>query len=665
MSLATPTLLRLSQYEADTINQNGDYTIDLAQNVTLYPGDQVTPYQCLIDTARPDNETIEIPNDISLSISYLYYEQNVDYVDKTTVNGNPGTTGQANSADNELYIMYHSDPSGSAVNRLIGTQAIHLPAGSYTPAGISQYITDEFSNTQASINATSLSTGNKLLIATDTGSGGGAITKFDEFSWGVDPYPFSGVPNMSGSEDSWGRRGTGQFDNKPYYLASGLEGTGGYSKSEFFGGTWVSMAPGKDRLDAEDAPDHDYHITSTGTNGVGSGCVIRIKPYVESDRSGGWVGPNFVDRQGPRFVVTIVNGGQGYQRGDEVYFDYDQFGALDYIDQLIYRLGSPDYPVTATNGQLKLIVNSIAEGTSYYEFMKLGDNPDAPTDSYRYTNGEVYWIGATEFDLEYNQNGNGIFSFNFLHTPFYKVIQNQPLQPAVLIKRAAQSNSVINVDCGVAITSLSPLSFWRDTLNFDVDSIIVKDITGKPIDGSVRSTINTIDNARTTGYLGLNGFLINQGGADSQIRKLPDPGQGNNNPIATTLTNSINAGEFKANSGAGYFLIEIEGGYKQEMVMGTDRKIQCSAVVTRQYNSFSMITAYTESALPYVHSGSPITFKRLRVRILEPNNDPPIVSPDLGSNNNVFLRVDRSQAYLEAKLSEQDRLQLTNKNKKQ
>lgn len=650
MSVVTPLLIRLSQYESNNVIINGDWDNNISKPVTVFDGDRITPYQFLIDTQRPDNQTIEIAEDTVLTISYLYYEQNSSIADKQAVNG-------ALTKDNEIYIMYHSDPNGKELNYYIGTQTLVLPAGSYTPQGIAQFISDGFSNTKSSINAPSLATGNNLLIATDTGTGGGAVTAFEDFSWGVSPYPFAGVPNLIGSPESWGQKNSKGQD---YYLSRG-DGTDNYGKTNVWGGYWASMSGTDSQMD-RGAGDSLSDIVSTGTNGIGSGCTIRVRAAGEPDAAD-WVGPNVVDYQRKqRFNCTIVDGGTGYLRGDEVYFDYSQFGVVDFNDDVVFRLGGRDYPVTATDGRLVLVVAAITTGTSYFEFLKLGESPGNPLTSYRYNGDDPYWIGATEFDLEFDQDGNGLFAFNFLHTPFYKVIPNQPLQPAVLIDREANSNSVVNVDCGILLTGLGPASFWEGVLNFDLDAILLKDSDGEPITSSSTGTVTSIDNSRTTGYLGLNGFLLNTQGVGAQIRKLPPPGAGDLNPIATTLTNAINGREFQADSGAGYYIIEIEGAYKSEMIMAR-RKIQCSAVVTRQYNSYSMITGYEESSIPYIHSGQPLTFSNLRCRILEPNSDPPTVASALGPNNNVFLRIDRGEGYLQSQLSQQQQLQLEQQQK--
>lgn len=652
MSVITPTVIRLSQYEADTVNQNGDYVVTLAQPVTINAGDRIVPYQCLIDTQRPDDETIVIPQDISVSIAYMYYEQNTNFTDKTTVNATA-------AADNEIYIMYHSDPSGKAVNRVLRQQEINVPAGSYTPNGLAEYLTDTFSNTTSGVNLTSLSTGNNLLIATDTGSGGGAVTSLAEFSWGDTPEDYGTCPNVDGDATAWG---ASNREGGLYYLSTGEAQYDGYPSEDYDGGAWVSMKAGAGDI-INDDHDSDFHIVSTGTNGTGSGLTIRILPQSIDDELGGWFGPNIASSNvRGKLFVDIVDGGTGYNRGDEVYFDHTLFGAVNDYASTFYRLGSSSYPVTGT-ARLKLIVESIATGTSYYEFMKLGGDPKAPANSYRYADGTAYWIGATEFDLEFNQDSNGLFSFNFLHTPFYKVIKDQPLQPAVLIKRQTTPirNSIINVDCGILITNLSPKSFWQDILNFDIDSIILRDASGTPVNGNtnLRTIINSIDNCRTTGYLGLNGFLNDTDATN--VRKILNPPQ-DDLPVASTLTNPINSSEFKTNSGSGYFLVEIDGAYKQELITGDNRKLQCSAIVSRQYNSNEMVTAYEESAIPYVHQGNSLTFSQLHIRILEPDTSPPNVADDLGENNSIFIRIDRGENSIPV-TQEQQMAMLKNKKK--
>lgn len=643
--IATPNMYRLSQQEALSVLVNGDYITNPSRNDMVYDGDTLVIDQGFINTDLPNGDSVTIDTDVSVGLNFIYYEQNTDFTDKTQVNGTA-------AADNENYAMYHSDPSGSALNMVIGSKFINLKAGVYSPTEMAQNLTKEFSNTSLSINSPVLSTGNSFLIATDTGTTGGAITKFEDYSWGSEPYPFGSIPNLEGSAESWGQNGTGDFSGTKYYLADGTEGAGGYPTQQFLGACWASMSPGRSKVDI-DSDDNRFNITQSSTTGSGTGCIIKLKPSTLPG-SCDWFGPNIISKtRDKRFNVTIVDGGQGYQRGDVLYFDYSQFGAVDNFKGEVLRLGSSDYPVTATDGKLKLIVQSITDGDAYFEFMKVGQDPDSPADSYRYNSGTAYWEGATEVDIEFDENSDGLFSIDFAHTPFYKVVANQPKQPAVLIKRD-ETNSVIGVDCGVALVDMTPRSFWQGILNFDVDNIILKDTNGEPLTTETRAGISTstFETARTSGYLGLNGFLLNNSGKDSQIRKLPTPGAGDQDPIATTLTNNIKARTYVPNNGPSYYMVSLTGGpfgnAESRLVMANDGTLPFSAVASKQYNSFGTITFYEDSATPYVYHGEPVPLGEIRVQIWQPNIIPyerPVIAKNLGPANTMFLRIDRGQEY--------------------
>jgi hypothetical protein len=613
---------RAAQQDAQTVIQNGDYIFDLAKPMIMDYGDTFTIKQMFVDTQKLNEETIVLEQDTEATLVFIYFEANTSFTDKTNTQGTA-------TADNALYIMCHHDPgTGGGIVRspVIGRQSVTLPAGSYTPDRLAQYLTDNFSETARMVNSNKLDPGNAFLYPTDRGTSGGGAKTLNNIDWGSDPYPYGSIAALSGPVNSWGPQ---RDDGQPFYLGDGT-GEDGYPNDAYAGG-WVSMGPGvEDGRTLADMGGSDYYITSTGTNGAGSGLVISVSDL--GSYYFGWFGPNFRDGEAPddglKIYYGIVSEGTGYNRGDEVYFSSDQFAWLRYSG------GSPSLTRCPAGGTLTLTVQSISDdGNSFNEFIKVGESISNPTNAYKYGDDDPYLVGASEVDLEYSDNNNGAYSWNYLHTPYYvKGGDAEPLQPAVKLQYDTTSGqwNTLDVDSGICLIDVLPKSLWSDVMNFDLNQLLLRDSNGQPITHVTNGIISSLTGYYTYGYLGLNGFL-NQD-TTTAARKIISQSQ----TIATTLTQPIEAGEFNVDTGSGYYIIEVEGFHKQEMVLG-ESVIQASAILSKQYNQQDVITGYVESSTPYIHYGSPQPISSFRVRIINP--DTGMVDTTLGEDNTLFMQL--------------------------
>ena len=61
--------------EKDSINStnNGDYTINLKENILLEEGDQLYIKKTFIDTVTIDSELIYLPEDVNIEMDYVVY----------------------------------------------------------------------------------------------------------------------------------------------------------------------------------------------------------------------------------------------------------------------------------------------------------------------------------------------------------------------------------------------------------------------------------------------------------------------------------------------------------------------------------------------------------------------------------------------------------------
>lgn len=624
------TMIMLNQSKAETVLQNGDYECLLTKPILVLNGDTLNLQQIFIDSLSPNSDSFAVAENTEINMSFIYYEINATDSWATYKQNTAGAAG----VDYELYVGYIHDTTSGGIHNCIGNVTFTLPAGSYTAARLAQYITEQCSKTVDLTGAGSLSTGNDFLVATDRFSTGAGIASLNNIDYTNQPN-YAAIPEYGGDENAWGpvsENGT------PYWLENG---TGNhYSPDQDghtpLGGNWVALAPGVDTTQQlYQMDDSNFTISPSSTSGGGSGLQIKVISFIgdrgEDSYPNGWLGPTNSSGDGT-IIYQIVNAGEGYARGDTVTFTSDQFGYVTSFNQF----GTTQYYADrcSAGATLILTVESILDSNSYLEFVKLAENPTAPTNAYRYNDSTPSWIGATEVDLEFDNVGNGNFSWNFLHTPYYNIVQDQPLQPAVKLLLANAKWYTLTVDSGVAFTDLQPASFWRDTLGFNLNNILVKDSTGNRIThDKAAQRVDSIESGvqRTEGYLGLNGFLTQTPSQGSTIaRLLPTADQ----TIASTLTNAINANEFKTVIGSGYYIIQLVG-IDNQMITSTKEVTLAMAVVSKQYENNSLVTGFGESSFTYTHVGQPITIGYIHVKIIDPDTG---AVATIGANNSIFLR---------------------------
>lgn len=614
----------LKQSEATCVYQNGYFDGQLAKSVILNEGDTVIYDIATLDTQKLDAQTVVFDEDTDFTASFVYFENNTDFTDKTAIDG-PG------GVDNELYVLYHKDTVTSEVNPVIGTATLTFPAGSYTPARLSEYISNQWSAARRLVSSTSKDPGNNLLIPSDFGTGGGSAKSMNNIDWGTSPYPYAAIVALSGPVTSWGPNAD---DGTAFYLGDGSE----EGPNEVRGGGWVSLAAGVSTpVGITSLSDSDYHISSSGTNGSGSGLSIKIQPVGGNDI--GWYGPNWdigdVPSAGNQIYYSIVDGGQGYQRGDEVYFSSESF-AYVFSDSA----GSATFQRCPSGGTLTLVIESISDGSAYNFFVKVGDDPQNPSNSYRYNN--PYLIGASEVAFGFNDDDNEAFSIDYLHTPYYISENNQPLEPAVklLFNDASQLWNTLDVDSGICLVSVGPSSVWADTMSFDLDELLLKDANGEAITTRTTAAISSLEGYYTRGYSGSNSFL-NTNATGPAARKI----QSQSSITSTTLTVPIVANQYKTNVGSSYFDVTI-GGFGGNETITSKRVMVGSAPVFKQYVSADTVSAGPNFGKAYVHQGEPLLVSKWSVMVKDPDTDD--IAQDLGPNNTLVVYIVPGQPTVKA-----------------
>ena len=115
---------------------------------------------------------------------------------------------------------------------------------------------------------------------------------------------------------------------------------------------------------------------------------------------------------------------------------------------------------------------------------------------------QAEWFGASQVSLSYNSDQNGIFQFDYLHTPFYN--GGDESVGMFKIDQAGHPNlgEFIGVTRagGIIFRDLQPRSFWEGQLGFDVDSMTVTNTdykinfpTGKTFNDMVTNAVFSLD----------------------------------------------------------------------------------------------------------------------------------------------------------------------------
>ena len=109
----------------------------------------------------------------------------------------------------------------------------------------------------------------------------------------------------------------------------------------------------------------------------------------------------------------------------------------------------------------------------------------------------------------------------------------------------------------------------------------------------------------------------------------------------TDLTTEIEASESKLQTeilNYGYYLIEIQAGFQNEIVGGDSITQNISGIVNRYY-SMGTYTSSEGSTFQYIHRGNPQYLQDIKIRILDNNKN---LAVGIGDDNTIFLQLIRA-----------------------
>ena len=318
---------------------------------------------------------------------------------------------------------------------------------------------------------------------------------------------------------------------------------------------------------------------------------------------------------------------------------YSPQGIAEFISTNFSLVDPPD----GTPAPLRNISNKFLQGTdgtgTNIRFYPFNLTTGVIDDGNWFYPEQAEWFGASQVALSYNSDQNGIFQFDYLHTPYYNGSGDESVGLYEIDEEHPHSaGEFIGVTRagGVFIRDLQPRSFWEDILGFDVDSIKTTN-TDFTLNFPAGKTFNDLT---TNAVFSLDDVLNNAGGDPN---KCPDA-QFFKKSTATVPIKAPNS--YSPLTDSAYFLIECSMNYNMKYQYDTANLANINAIVSRQYNTNNYITGFGECSINYVHHGEPVILSSAKIRILDPVNKQEATS--LGEKSSIFLEVFKAPQKMKA-----------------
>jgi len=261
-------------------------------------------------------------------------------------------------------------------------------------------------------------------------------------------------------------------------------------------------------------------------------------------------------------------------------------------------------------------------------------------------------IGASEISLLWSDQNNGIYSFDYLHSPILiggkevVIASTGTYQPGNI---PFPSISMSDRQSGIIFAQITPTIFWQDTLGFDVPNIITAFVINQA-ENKIGINWDKYQSITTGNYWGAGMVNFNQAVIpiasqqywfplsfrDVLYRQWTINGYNGMISWEANTTNTLDAIQAPLNpNDTGHFLIEVNG-YQTNFFDEKDA-YQVKSIISSYYitaNSFA--TAPFPDSFVYEHHGESIIIGALKIRILNPKTKK--VLP-IGPNSTVYLQI--------------------------
>lgn len=626
------------------LNQNnsswsrpGEFECLLAEPITINEGDQLSFRMASLDSNITDQDTILITNDETLTATFSYYEVNYDGTDKISVGDNGG---QPVAADFKYYAAYNDITTVTVTG--IEVDIVGYEQGDPNPS------------------AGDPIPGSYIIGNNGPGSQVDPIVNFSAFFTYIDPSGVVRYPEFVGNNTTYEndpgfgplyyaasgsgtvtlqvtpftmRSGTLQFANVKGYWPGRRNGAGNIS---FNFGSTVPRAGGKEAENDTDYPfemsDFKLGTVTYALQTASTGDVLNIQTVNVTLKAGRYDPQSLAVEITQLFSAAAGIKPAGGLLQDQVYVPNNPF-LIRTDDPQNSNMFFNQVPQTRVQGGI------VFEDGKTYKYY----NPAAPAVI------PPYFVGATEFSLEYDVGGGQVFQLSYCHMPM-----TDPARPGeqdiALYTTGTPGNGLtynaVTSASGIAFHDLQPASFWQGKLGLR-EKLIVPLL--KDINGLQYYTEPSLIRSITYGFQGLGSFLLPPTGSGNPVtypdfRKMtplvPTP-----NPIYLNVTGQSRAiigDTITVNTAGGYFLIECLNAFRSSggYIDSTENRRYISAVVSTQMDNNNTITGYSDSdTAGYIHRGASYLISSVVVRILNPFTKLPVAT--LGPNNCIWLQIQK------------------------
>lgn len=296
------------------------------------------------------------------------------------------------------------------------------------------------------------------------------------------------------------------------------------------------------------------------------------------------------------------------------------------------------YPADPTYWYIS--VNKNMPNVSRFSIALVRKTPDSPDwvfqppydvgNDTRISNDEDIWVGAQNFNLQYNVNGDGRYRFT-MHTPPYDP-KSGNLCNIVYIGKEPYIR-VIPALSGCFFTQLDPPDFWNNTLGFDTSNMIVNFDQINNLIGELKPGVNISSN-----YVDYNSLCL-----DELLPLIPES-NASTSAMATLyqdtggLMQSIIATKDLNQGGSKFYYIYADMGLNMECYYYGGKRGQLVGVLNKQVDNTGAIYGVGDTSFIYQHRGESVVISSVNLTILDENQEPAII----GDNNTVFFEITRA-----------------------
>jgi len=261
-----------------------------------------------------------------------------------------------------------------------------------------------------------------------------------------------------------------------------------------------------------------------------------------------------------------------------------------------------------------------------------------------------YFIGSSQVALEYDTDSNKMV-WQFLHFPMYDNVSGTNISVRYQYFNNVDTNPIIATakNGGVLLTSLTAVdtngnqvNFWDKVLGFSLTKICVNshggyltDILG--LNGYVQTLGQTQHGLNmTTGFYGMDTVVIKEKTKWYEVQELSSSDDNTlcstiNNTVALEASNTIDELLNKYS----HYIIQSDIIFRNSF-NGVDSYHNMNGIISKYYSDNNYTFGDSEGAIEYIHNGSPVQIKSVKVRILSSDKT---IDPDLGPDNTCYFQV--------------------------